>query len=107
MVKRIFSLCAAGNGPKRIAAILTKGHGGSVQRLLPQDWKKPSGTGHDLTLPVVFQQRHHGIQAQGNYCQAIYSLILTASALRWKKTRLAAAPSTVIIIVGAWHFSQK
>ena len=25
MVKRIFSLCAAGNGPKRIAAILTKG----------------------------------------------------------------------------------
>ena len=38
--------------------------------------------------------------AHGNYCQAIYSPILTASALRWKKTRLAAAPYTVIIIVG-------
>ena len=25
MVKRSFSLCTAGNGPKRIAAILTKG----------------------------------------------------------------------------------
>nr|DAE90990.1 MAG TPA: hypothetical protein [Caudoviricetes sp.] len=31
-------------------------------------------------------------------CQAIYSPILTASALRWKKTRLAAAPSTVTIL---------
>ena len=28
----------------------------------------------------------------------IYSPILTASALRWKKTRLAAAPSTVTIL---------
>ena len=41
-----------------------------------------------------------GMLAHGNYCQAIYSPILTASALRWKKTRLAAAPLTVIIIVG-------
>ena len=31
-------------------------------------------------------------------CQAIYSPILTASALRWKKARLAAAPSTVTIL---------
>lgn len=38
--------------------------------------------------------------AHGDACQAIYSPILTASALRWKKTRLAAAPYTVIIIVG-------
>jgi len=35
--------------------------------------------------------------------QAIYFPILTASALRWKKTRLAAAPYTVIIIVGDEH----
>ena len=41
-----------------------------------------------------------GVLAQGAICQAIYSPILTASALRWKKTRLAAAPLTVIIIVG-------
>ena len=41
-----------------------------------------------------------GVLDQGETCQAIYSLILTASALRWKKTRLAAAPYTVIIIVG-------
>ena len=41
-----------------------------------------------------------GVLDQGELCQAIYSLILTASALRWKKTRLAAAPLTVIIIVG-------
>ena len=41
--------------------------------------------------------------AQGDYCQTIFSPILTASALRWKKTRLAAAPSTVIIIVGGGH----
>ena len=33
-----------------------------------------------------------GMLAHGNYCQAIFSPILTASALRWKKTRLAAAP---------------
>ena len=30
--------------------------------------------------------------------ETIYSPILTASALRWKKTRLAAAPSTVTIL---------
>ncbi|MFR5406884.1 MAG: recombinase family protein, partial [Oscillibacter sp.] len=59
VVKRIFSLCAAGNGPKRIATILTKGAGGEpVQRLLPQDREKPPGTGHHQTMPVVFQQRH-------------------------------------------------
>nr|DAZ23232.1 MAG TPA: hypothetical protein [Caudoviricetes sp.] len=39
-----------------------------------------------------------GMLAHGNYCQAIYSPILTASALRWKKTRLATAPSTVTIL---------
>ena len=33
-----------------------------------------------------------GMLAHGNYCQTIYSPILTASALRWEKTRLAAAP---------------
>jgi len=33
-----------------------------------------------------------GVLAQGELCQAIYSPILTASALRWEKTRLAAAP---------------
>ncbi|MFB2023052.1 hypothetical protein ACEVJL_16600, partial [Pseudoflavonifractor sp. P01025] len=33
-----------------------------------------------------------GVLTQGDYCQTIYSPILTASALRWKKTRLAAAP---------------
>ena len=33
-----------------------------------------------------------GVLAQGIYCQAIYSPILTASALRWKKTWLATAP---------------
>ena len=45
--------------------------------------------------------------AQGFYCQAIYSPILTASALRWKKTRLAAAPLTVIIIIGAFSKRER
>ena len=59
VVKRIFSLCAAGNGPKRIATNPHQGAGGEpVQRLLPQDREKPSRTGHHQTLPVVFQQRH-------------------------------------------------
>ncbi len=35
-----------------------------------------------------------GVLAQVDNCQAIYSPILTASALRWKKTRLATAPIT-------------
>lgn len=36
--------------------------------------------------------------AQGEHCLAVYSPIPAASALRWKKTRLAAAPSTVTIL---------
>ena len=38
------------------------------------------------------------ILVQGINCQATYSPILTASAWRWKKTRLAAAPSTVTLL---------
>ena len=35
-----------------------------------------------------------GMLAKSIFCHARYSPILTASALRWKKTQLAAAPET-------------
>ena len=35
-----------------------------------------------------------GMLAKSIFCHARYSPILTASALRWKKTQLAAAPYT-------------
>ena len=41
-----------------------------------------------------------GMLAHGNYCQAIYSPILTASALRWKKTRLVVVTIKLCYTVG-------
>lgn len=59
VVKRIFPLCAAGNGPKRVATILTK-----EQVVNPSNayyckiGKGHRGLGHHQTLPAVFQHRH-------------------------------------------------
>lgn len=82
---------------------------------IPAEVKEPAPSKDKCSSKDIFKQLNEGavyvplperkpiakafisqaIEISENYqidSQAIYSLILTASALRWKKTRLAAAP---------------
>ncbi len=58
VVKRIFALCAAGNGPSRIATILTKRKGVLSQLLhLPEIRPDAFRLGHHEAVPLVRQCR--------------------------------------------------
>ena len=63
VVKRIFALCAAGNGPSRIATILTKEKGALSQLLhLPEIRPDTFCIGHHEAVPLVGQRSREPVR---------------------------------------------